>query len=87
MALGRRQPFGGLLLRKAVAGWALKQSPLGTSSKGAGARLALASSRVGSKAGDPRCAAAPAGQHLGVRSTQHSNSMQQLVGDQVQHAR
>ena len=27
------------------------------------------------------------GQHLGVRSTQHSSSMQQLVGDQVQHAR
>jgi len=91
LAQGRRQPFGGLLLRKAVAGWALKQSPLGTSSKGAGARLALASirghrlapwpwcaeaasSRVGSKAGDPRCATAPAGQHLGVRCTQHSSS-------------
>jgi len=45
LAQGRRQPFGGLLLRKAVAGWALEQSPLGTSSKGAGARLALASIR------------------------------------------
>jgi len=45
LAQGRRKPFGGLLLRKAVAGWALEQSPLGTSSKGAGARLALASIR------------------------------------------